>query len=434
MNLIKGNLTIRNAMLSDAEQLCTWWNDGKIMAHAGFPNGLNTSAAEIRESLATDSDGRHRRHIIELNGKPIGEMNYRDKKDGIAEIGIKICDFSNHEKGMGTDLLRVFIDALFTHFGYEKVILDTNVENKRAQHVYEQKLGFKRLRVNKNSWTDQLGVPQSSIDYEIHKTDWLILNPDVPSSYRFNPLYENRFPRSNKYNPGWIIKNEMGPNPLCLAEFLAEPFDLKPGMRVLDLGSGKGITSAFLAKEFGVQVYAVDFDQWEGWTSPEMRWNNAKEQGVEHLVIPITADARKLPFAKGFFDAIICVDSYFYYGKEDGVFEYLLQFLRPGGKIGIVIPGFMKDVTNGVPGYLKEFLGDELWTWETLPWWRNMWEKTGLVKIDIADTLEDGWLFWLRFDEARLFAGTNRNPEEIEDIKRDKGEYMGFIRLVATKV
>ena len=52
MNLTKGNLTIRNAMPSDAEQLCTWWNDGKIMAHAGFPNGLGITADDIRKDLA----------------------------------------------------------------------------------------------------------------------------------------------------------------------------------------------------------------------------------------------------------------------------------------------------------------------------------------------------------------------------------------------
>lgn len=433
MNLIKGNLTIRNAMPTDAEQLCIWWNDGTIMAHAGFPNGLNEKPEKIRESLSSDTDETHRRHIIELDGKPIGEMNYRNKGSGTAEIGIKICDSSNHEKGIGTTLLEMFIDALFTRFGYERVILDTNVKNERAQHVYGQKLGFKRLRVNENSRHDQLGEPQSSIDYEMVKVDWQARNLDMSQSYTFNPLYDIRFPRSNKYDAMWILENEMGPNPIWLAEFLTAPFDLKPGMRVLDLGSGKGITSVFLAREFGVQVYAADFDEWEGWTSPETRWNNAKEYDVEHLIVPITADARKLPFAKGFFDAIICVDSYFYYGKEDGDFENLIQFLRPGGQIGMVIPGFMKGVSSGIPDYIVEFLGDELWTWETLPWWRNLWEKTGLATIDVADTLKDGCALWQRWDEILDSVGKNNAPDEIEDFKMDKGEYMGFIRLIATK-
>ena len=172
MNLTQGNLAIRNARPADAEQLCVWWNDGKIMAHAGFPNGLNEQPEKIQESLAADTDETHRRHVIENNGTPIGEMNYRNKGDGIAEIGIKICDFTQQEKGLGTKLLAMFIDALFSYYGYNKIILDTNVKNERAQHVYENKLGFKRVRVRENSWTDQLGEPQSYIDYELTKADW----------------------------------------------------------------------------------------------------------------------------------------------------------------------------------------------------------------------------------------------------------------------
>jgi cyclopropane fatty-acyl-phospholipid synthase-like methyltransferase len=241
------------------------------------------------------------------------------------------------------------------------------------------------------------------------------------------------YPRTSKYDPMWIINNEMGPNPILLAEFLTQPFDLKPGNRVLDLGCGKGITSVFLAREYGVQVYSVDFDAWEGWTSPEERWNNAIISDVQNLVIPITADARKLPFAKGFFDVIICIDSYFYFGKDDTFLPYILQFLNPGGKIGIIIPGYMKDPEGNVPTHIKAFLGDELWTWETLDWWKTLWEQSGLVTIDVADTMPDGWLFWQRFDEARLAVGKNDTPDEIEYFKTDKGEYIGFIRLIATK-
>jgi RimJ/RimL family protein N-acetyltransferase len=43
MNIIKDNLTIRNATARDAEQLAAWWNNGAVMAHAGFPRGLSTT-------------------------------------------------------------------------------------------------------------------------------------------------------------------------------------------------------------------------------------------------------------------------------------------------------------------------------------------------------------------------------------------------------
>ena len=172
MNLAKNNITIRNAMKSDAQQLCIWWNDGKIMTHAGFPNGLGCTPEKICADIATDSDETIRRHIIEHDGTPIGEMNYRNKGSGIAEIGIKICDTSKQEKGLGTTILSMFVDALFTYYGYNKIVLDTNAENKRAQHVYENKIGFKKIGVNIDSWRNQLGEPQSSIDYELTKDNW----------------------------------------------------------------------------------------------------------------------------------------------------------------------------------------------------------------------------------------------------------------------
>lgn len=50
-------------------------------------------------------------------------------------------------------------------------MLDTNLDNKRAQHVYET-LGFRRLRVHENAWTDRDGVPQSSVDYELRPAEF----------------------------------------------------------------------------------------------------------------------------------------------------------------------------------------------------------------------------------------------------------------------
>ena len=184
MVLVNKNIKIRNAEAEDVEQLCEWWNDGKVMEHAGFPNGLNETPEKIRESLAGDNDETHRRHIIEVSDKPIGEMNYRNKGNGVAEIGIKICDFTKQEKGYGTILLSMFIDALFNYYKYEKVILDTNINNTRAQYVYEKKLGFRRIKVRENSWQDQLGTWQSFIDYELKKNDWLTMKPNISSAYQ----------------------------------------------------------------------------------------------------------------------------------------------------------------------------------------------------------------------------------------------------------
>lgn len=166
MNIHYQNIVIRNATAEDATTLCRWWNDGSVMAHAGFPNGINTTIDKIQKSIATDDDAIHRRHIIEYDGIPIGESNYRNLGDRIAELGIKICESSMQSKGLGTIILSIIIRHLFTSLGYQKVVLDTNLHNIRAQKTYI-KLGFKQVRIRHNDWEDALGVPQSTIDYEL---------------------------------------------------------------------------------------------------------------------------------------------------------------------------------------------------------------------------------------------------------------------------
>lgn len=170
MYLQHEKIVIRSALPEDAPQLCLWWNDGAVMAHAGFPNGLGTTAEKEAARLALQTDEAGRRHIIEYSGRPIGEMNYRNMGGGVAEIGIKICDSSMQNRGLGKVILTLFIEGLFAQLGYTKIILDTNTNNLRAQHVYEQ-LGFRKLRVNVDSWVDQLGRPQSSVDYELSRAD-----------------------------------------------------------------------------------------------------------------------------------------------------------------------------------------------------------------------------------------------------------------------
>ena len=164
------DIVIRNATVADAVILETWWNDGTVMAHAGFPNGTGQTAEEIAEKIKTDADKVHRRMIIELAGVPIGETNYNHVEEGVAEIGIKICDFSKHDKGYGKIILSMLIAYLFDELGYEKIVLDTNRNNKRAQHVYEQ-LGFRKVRIRENCWRNQLGELQSAVDYEMTKAD-----------------------------------------------------------------------------------------------------------------------------------------------------------------------------------------------------------------------------------------------------------------------
>ena len=102
-------------------------------------------------------------------------------------------------------------------------------------------------------------------------------------------LAKPRFPRSSQYDPHWIVDNLMGPHVLWLAEYLSEKLALKPGMRVLDLGCGKAVSSIFFAKEFGVHVTAADL-----WIKPHDNQMRIDAARLTDRVTPILAEAHTL--------------------------------------------------------------------------------------------------------------------------------------------
>ena len=243
-------------------------------------------------------------------------------------------------------------------------------------------------------------------------------------------LTRSEFPRSNQYDPKWVLENQMGPHPLWLTEWLCQGMNLKTGMRILDLGCGRGLSSIFLAKEYGAQIWATDL-----WISASDNYTRINEAGVADRIFPIHTDARSLPYADEFFDAIVCVDAYIYFGTDDLYLDYLHKFVKPGGQIGIVVPGFMQDLQGALPDHLEPFWAQECWTWHTVDWWQQHWARTGLVNLKCADTLRDGWKLWLAWEEARRLAGDDSSALEIDIqvLKADRGDYMGFIRLIAER-
>ena len=93
-------------------------------------------------------------------------MSYRNFSDSTAVIGIKICDDRKQNQGLGKQILSLFINAQFSEYNYKKIKLNTNLNNLRPQHVYEE-LGFRKTRVEIDSWKDQFGRLQSSVFYEL---------------------------------------------------------------------------------------------------------------------------------------------------------------------------------------------------------------------------------------------------------------------------
>lgn len=245
-----------------------------------------------------------------------------------------------------------------------------------------------------------------------------------------------RFPRSGRYDARWALENQMGPSALWLTEWLCEALDLQPGARVLDMGCGRCLSSVFLVREFGVRVWANDL-----WIPASENWKRIRAAGLEHAICPIQAEAHQLPYAAEFFDAIVSVDSYHYYGTDDLYLRTFAQFVRPGGRIGIVVPGLVREFAGEVPAHLvrKQSSGgvfwnpDECFSFHTCEWWRAHWTGSTLVEVERADVLADGWRHWHQWEKALEGTGLNRFPSDAEALAADGGDYLGLVRLVARR-
>lgn len=230
-----------------------------------------------------------------------------------------------------------------------------------------------------------------------------------------------------KYDLGWLIENEMGPSSVWLTESLVGEMDLKPGMRVLDLGCGKAVSSIFLAKEFGVQVFANDL-----WISPTENWERVKKAGVEDSVFPIYAKARLLPYADGFFDAVVSVNSYHYFGTDEMFLPSFIRYLKPGGQLGIVVPGVHKEFEGVVPEAIKPYWEPQFFTYHSPAWWKAHFEKAGISEVLLADTMPNGYELWLKWDKTLQEAGVLKRPGDVELLMADGGN-LTWTRLVAAK-
>jgi len=260
-------------------------------------------------------------------------------------------------------------------------------------------------------------------------------DPRALASVIAEKLRPSEFPRSSSYDMEWVLKNQMGPNVLWLAESLAAVIDLRPGMRVLDMGCGKAVSSIFLAKEFGVRVWANDL-----WISASENWRRIREAGVDELVFPIHAEAHSLPYAHEFFDALVSFDAYHYFGTEDLYLgQHFSPLAKPGAPIGIVVPGLVEEFDANPPEHLAAQWVEQpdFWSFHSPSWWKRHWVKSGAVDVDVADLVPNGWRHWLRWDEASLELGfvpkqfESFLPPWIDALRIDAGRNLGFTRLLA---
>ena len=194
------------------------------------------------------------------------------------------------------------------------------------------------------------------------------------------------FPKADTFPQSIMRERSMGPNPLKLCEELLGYADIPEGSVVLDLGSGAGLTSALMARECGFTVYAADL-----WSDPSDNMRFFEEMGLTNRqAVPLKADATALPFAHGFFDAVVSVDSYNYFGRDPLYLgEHLLPLVRRGGELLFAIPGMARDRHDDLPAcLLASWTPEQLDYMHDMAWWRAR-EMT---------CTHEAWADWLECD------------------------------------
>jgi cyclopropane fatty-acyl-phospholipid synthase-like methyltransferase len=230
-------------------------------------------------------------------------------------------------------------------------------------------------------------------------------------------LQHEQFPRSSNYSQELIIASDMGPNVLWLTEYLCDVMELKAGMRVLDLGCGKALSSIFLAREYGVQVWATDL-----WIEATENAERIKAEGLEHAIFPINADARKLPYAEGFFDAIVSIDAFEYFGTDGAYLTSLIKHVKPGHRVGIVNAGLLQEIDALPTEWPADFC-----TFHTPQWWRRHWAISRCVEVEVAEQMPNGRELWMRWNDA-----TGATDDVY--LRSEAGKNLGFHRVVGRRI
>lgn len=248
-----------------------------------------------------------------------------------------------------------------------------------------------------------------------------------------------KYTKSSKYTDLEDIYAQCsGPGGLKLAEFIAEKLLLKPGTRLLDVGTYRGLQTCFLAKEYGVSAVGIDPKE----NNIRCLAENALSWRVQNQIFALRAAVPDTGFAANSFDASYSTTTFEMIRGLQGEDAYrqclseVFRVLRPGGLFGfgepmhldVEIPSDLSPIYTQGNGVGVEGWGQCFATiHETLDAFRH----TGFEIIE-ADYAPDAWLWWEEY--CQYDPDCRSNPEdEAKVIRQDGGRWVSFGYVIAKK-
>ena len=119
-------------------------------------------------------------------------------------------------------------------------------------------------------------------------------------------------------------------------EALLDAAQLRPGMRVLDLASGVGDPSLFVAEAVGPSGHVVATDLGPGMIG--LAEELARARGLRNIEFRV-ANVEALPFPDESFDVVTCRFGVMFFPDQLKAFRECLGVLRHGGRVAFVVWG-----------------------------------------------------------------------------------------------
>lgn len=249
-----------------------------------------------------------------------------------------------------------------------------------------------------------------------------------------------QYPKADKYPDLYMVyKDCCGPGGLKAAEFLCDKIQLVPGTRMLDIGMNRGLQTCFMAREYGVNIVAID----PGRESVVALRENAAKWDVEDKILATELGMPDTKFADESFPVVYSATTFemfrSVYSQEmyrDSLRE-VLRILKPGGyflcgepmhrDIPIpedLAPTYTQGIGAGPEGWEKCFATAQ----ETA-------DAVASVGFEVLEYGEapDGWLWWWEYAEYDDEFVADPEDAEAKIIRQDGGRWITYGYVVARK-
>jgi ubiquinone/menaquinone biosynthesis C-methylase UbiE len=156
---------------------------------------------------------------------------------------------------------------------------------------------------------------------------------------------------------------------------LVELCHISSGDRVLDVGCGVGATPAYLARTMGCRAVGVDLLE----RMVEQSRERARMERLAGRVVFAVADARRLPFPDGAFDAVIMESLNVFFDEKLEAIRGYARLTRPGGYVGMTEMTWLEPPSPATAAYYKRVVyADSL----QASGWMELLQEAGLEDVE----------------------------------------------------